>query len=77
MEIDDFINKVLQINNAREQFQTEVYITSKYYEVVIKRLYITDIKRVNNQIIITINNKRIQKLMIMDDMTYGLRTDTF
>jgi len=77
MEIDDFINKVLQINNAREQFQTDVYITSKYYEVVIKRLYITDIKRVNNQIIITINNKRIQKLMIMDDMTYGLRTDTF
>ena len=71
--IDKFIGEVLNINNTREQFLTEVYLSTKYYEIVLKRLYIVDMTHNGDYLIIKLNDNRVQKLYIADDLRCELR----
>ena len=71
--IDKFIGEVLNISIPREQFLTEVYLSTKYYEIVLKRLYITNMTHKENYLIIELNDGRVQKLYITDDIRCELR----
>lgn len=71
--IDKFIGDVLNISIPREQFLTEVYLSTEYYEIVLKRLYITDMTHEGNYLIIQLNDGRVQKLYITDDIRCELK----
>ena len=38
MNLETFINELLDITDCREQFMTKVYFKSEYYEIVVQRL---------------------------------------
>lgn len=71
--IDKFIDDVLNISNTREQFLTEVCLKSKYYNIVLKRLYITNMKHEEDKVVITLNDGRVQWLYISEDLECELR----
>lgn len=73
MMIDKFIDDVLNISNTREQFLTEVCLKSKYYNIVLKRLYITNMKHEEDKVVITLNDGRVQWLYISEDLECELR----
>ena len=72
MTIGEFINDVLDITNTREQYLTEVCVSSKYYNIVLKRLYITDVLEKDNYLIIKLNDGRVQKLYVSDDFQWKI-----
>ena len=71
--IDKFINDVLNINDIREQFLTEVCLKSSYYNITFKRLYIVNMEHEGDNIIITLNDGRVQCLILAEDLECELR----
>ena len=71
--IAKFIKDVLNITNTREQFLTEVYLSTQYYEVVLKRLYVTDMTHEGNYLIVKLNDGGVHKFYITNDMRCELR----
>lgn len=77
MLIGEFIYDVLNMDNIREQFLTEVCFTTKYYKVVLRRLHITDMRLQDDYLIIKLNDGRTQKLYVTDDLQYETRKIDF
>lgn len=75
MVLKEFLDKVMNINETIEQYKAKVYFKSEYYEVCFKRLYIVDIKVKENMINIHLNDGRIIKLAIVENLTYWVRYD--
>ena len=73
MSIGEFICDVLNIDNIREQFLTEVCFTTKYYTIVLRRLYITDMSLQGDYLVIKLNDGRTQKLYVTHDLQYKTR----
>lgn len=72
MSIGEFINDVLNITNTREQFLTEVILLSKYYKIVLKRLYISNVYVEGEYLIIHSTDGRIHKVYISDDFQWKI-----
>ena len=74
MNLETFINELLDITDCREQFMTKVYFKSEYYEIVVQRLYMEKIGLEDGFIKILFDDDRRFKLKITEDLTFWTKT---
>lgn len=74
MNLETFINELLDITDCREQFMTKVYFKSEYYEIVVQRLYMEKIGLEDGFIKILFDDGRRFKLKITEDLTFWTKT---
>ncbi len=74
MSLKTFVDDLNNITEYMERFRIKLYFKSSYYEVVLKLLYVDNIL-VNARVInILLDDGRVIKLRITDDLKYWIET---
>ena len=71
-KIEDFIKKVKDIKNIKEQWDTEIIIENEYYSIQIGILYIKEIYYEEKYLWIITDDERMFNLKIIEDTDYRI-----
>lgn len=70
MTLESFINELKNIDECRLQYLTKVYFMSSNFKIILRLLYIDDIKIDEDYLNIELNDGRVFYLKISEDLEY-------
>lgn len=70
MNLESFINELNSIDECRIRYLTKVYLVSDTYKIILKLLYVEDIKIIEDYLNIKLTDGRILNLKIDDNLRF-------